>query len=156
MWMPSYPGQARLDRRLHRVHRGFDLVEVVADQGRQEAGGSELAVRGADRCDRLDAGVVVEQPPAAAIDLHIDEAGDEDAAIEVPDLDVRGHVLLADDRLDPIAVDQHAPALDERAVDQHSPVDERDAHHSVSVTLARCGGRSGSSPRATASALAAR
>jgi hypothetical protein len=40
--------------------------------------------------------------------------------------------------------------------EQHPAVDQRECHQSVSVTLLRCGGRSGSRPRARASEFARR
>src|SRR3546814_2271422 len=49
----------------------------VADQGRQEGGGAEARVRGADRRDRFDIDLVVEQYAAAAVDLRVDEAGQQ-------------------------------------------------------------------------------
>ena len=65
-------------------------------------------------------------------------------------------VVAGDDVDDPAAVEQHGPALDDAVVAEHAAVDECDRHQTVSVTLRRCGGRSGSRPRATASALASR
>src|SRR6185437_8191834 len=66
-----------LDCGFDRPHRPVDRFEIVADQGREEAGGSEGAVGAADRLDALDRRLVVEQHAAAAVDLQIDEAGDE-------------------------------------------------------------------------------
>ena len=65
-------------------------------------------------------------------------------------------VVVGDDVDDPAALEQHGAALDDALVAEHAAVDERDRHQTVSVTLRRCGGRSGSRPRATASALANR
>jgi hypothetical protein len=47
-------------------------------------------------------------------------------------------------------------AFFEARIGQHSAVYQRQAHHSVSVTLLRCGGLSGLKPRATASAVVMR
>jgi hypothetical protein len=83
MCTPSTPGTPGLDGLLGRPHGRVDHGQVVADQGRQEAGGPVGSVRGPDGGDRLDRGGVVEQHPAAAIDLGVDEAGDQQAAVQV-------------------------------------------------------------------------
>jgi len=64
--------------------------------------------------------------------------------------------IFIDDRRDPLAIDDDGAAGDEPRLAEHPPVGQGLDDHRVSVTLARCGGRSGSSPRATDSALAAR
>ncbi len=65
------------------AHGRVDHGQVVADQGRQEARGAIGPMGRADGGDGLDGGGVVEQHPAAAIDLGVDEAGDQQAAVEV-------------------------------------------------------------------------
>ena len=57
-------------------------------------------------------------------------------------------VVAGNDVDDPAAVQQHGAALEEAVVAEHAAVDERGGHQTVSVTLRRCGGRSGSRPRA--------
>ena len=74
IWMPSTPGHARCDRPPRGGDRLGDPGRVVADQGRQEAGGAEAPMRRADGGDALERRRVVEQHAAAAIDLDIDEA----------------------------------------------------------------------------------
>ena len=48
------------------------------------------------------------------------------------------------------ALDQHDLVVDQTRVGEHPAVDECERHHSVSVTLLRCGGASGLKPRASA------
>ena len=63
----------------------------------------------------------------------------------------------ADDGFDaPVAHQQRLRPLSMPASVSISSVAEREQHQTVSVTLLRCGGRSGSRPRASASALAMR
>ena len=74
---------AGVDGAAHRGDGPRHHVEVVADQGRQEAGGAKAAVRRTDGADRLNGRVIVEQHAAAAVDLHVDETGQQQAATEV-------------------------------------------------------------------------
>src|SRR3546814_7252918 len=74
---------AGLDRVVDSGQRRRDLFGRVADQRRQEGGGAETGVRGADRRDGVHVGLVVEQHAAAAVDLRIDEAGEQPAAAQV-------------------------------------------------------------------------
>ena len=54
---------------------------------------------------------------------------------------------------DPLAVQAHGQPLDQPALGHHPAADQRDVHHRVSVILLRPRGRSGSRPRARASAF---
>src|SRR5690606_28168260 len=131
----------------------------VADQGRQEAGGAVAAVRAADGVDRLGTGVVVEQHAAATVDLHVDEARQQPAAAEVAHLaGLDPRLALGHQRLDAAAaVDQHRHVVMEAVVQQDAAVHQGlGGHHTVSVTLLRCGGTSGLCPRRSASASTAR
>ncbi len=109
----------------------------------------------ADGRDGLDRRRVVEQRAAAAVDLGVDEAGHEQTAAEVVAVGGGRDLGVVDHGRDAARFDDHGLARDELAVEQGAAVDER-RRHSVSVTLVRCGGRSGSRPRASAAALAAR
>ena len=71
---------ALLDRRVHRFQRLAHGFARVGDQGGQQAGGAEGAMRGGDAAQGLHRGIVVEQQPAAAVDLHVDEAGQQQFA----------------------------------------------------------------------------
>ena len=103
-------------------------------------------------------GIVVEQHAAAAVHLRVDEAGRQQLRRR------RSMTRSAPDR--PRArprrprCGRRAPAacapLSMPCVGEHPSVAERQQHQTVSVTLLRCGGRSGSRPRASASALAMR
>ena len=65
------------DRLAHRRDRCAHDLDVVADQRRQEPGGAEAPMRGADAADRVDRRRVVEQHAAAAVDLGVDETGQQ-------------------------------------------------------------------------------
>jgi hypothetical protein len=77
--------QASIKRGLHRGDRLSDGVEIVADQRRQETRGAESPVRRAYRTDRLETGIIVEQHTAAAVDLHVDETGQQNVSLEIDD-----------------------------------------------------------------------
>ncbi len=64
-------------------------------------------------------------------------------------------IVRGDDRVDHAGVDEHGDVVAETIRGQHARVDERGGHQTVSVTLLRCGGASGSRPRRTASAFTA-
>ncbi len=154
----EHAGYARVDGGLHGAHRARHHVEIVADQRGQEAGRAEAAVRGADGANGLDARIVVEQHAAAAVHLRVDEARQQQIAAKIaPDGVANARVGVAHDIDDVPALEQHGAALDEAGIEHHAAVDQRGhPHHSVSVTLFRNGGRSGSRPRAIESAFAMR
>ena len=157
MWMPSTPGTpASIAARTASSARAT-TCKIVADEGRQETGRAETPVRLADRANGVDRRLGVEEDAAAAIDLGVDKARQQQMAAEV----VAGgatatRVVAGDDVDDPAAVEQDGAALEDAVVAEHAAVDECDGHQTVSVTLRRCGGRSGSRPRELASALANR
>ena len=141
----------------HCAHRARDDDEVLADEGGQESGRAEAAMGGSDRADRFHARVVVEEHAAAAVHLRVEEAGKEGCASEVaPARRARARVVAPDEGDDASRVDEDATLLHESVVREHPRVDEQLHDHIVRVTLARCGGSSGSRPRAIARALAAR
>jgi hypothetical protein len=113
-------------------------------------------VRGADRGDAFDGRRIVEQHAAAAIDLGVDEPGKQGRALKIVAHRIGGDFARRDDREDALALDQHSfiVAKDTRA--KHAAIDQSSDHQTVSVTLASRGGRSGSSPRRSDSALTAR
>src|SRR5262249_42737739 len=114
-------------------------------------------MRGADGADRLDARRVVEKHAATAIHLQVDEAGQQQSAIEVVGLGGAAARIMRRQHVDDVPLfDEYALAAYEGVGTQHPPVDQREAHHSVSVTLRRLGGVSGLCPRASDSSLAIR
>ncbi len=118
----------------------FDRGQVVADQGGQEAGGAVSPMRRADAGDGLHRRGVVEQHPAAAVHLDVDEAGQEDGA---PKVALAGGWRLfrgRPDAHDAVAAQAHGEPVLEPALGHHPAVDQNDVHHTVSVTLRRCGG----------------
>ena len=78
-------GHAGIERGLHGGDCAPDRGEVVADQRGQEAGGAKTPMRRADGADRLGARVIVEQHAAAAVDLHIDESGQQELPLKIHD-----------------------------------------------------------------------
>ncbi len=134
----------------------FDGGQVVADQGGQKARGPEPAVRRANACDGLYRGVVVEQHPPTAVDLDVDEAGQQQAAPEVALAGGRRQLRGRANRHDAVAAQADGEALLETPIGHHPAIDQNDVHHTVSVTLLRWGGWSGSRPRARASPSAKR
>src|SRR5213082_2289087 len=154
---PEHARHAGLEGAAHRGDGARHHVEVGADEGRKESGGAEAAVGAADGADRLDGRGIVEEHAAAAVDLRVDEAGQQQLAAEIAPLRApRAPVRGGDDIEYAAVLDEHASALREPVLEQHPAVDQGNAHQRVSVTLARCGGWSGSPPRASARALTIR
>jgi hypothetical protein len=152
----QYTRHTLRDGGAHGLDGLSDHVQVVTDQRRQETRGPEAPVRGADRGDGFDAGMFVEQHAAAAVHLRVEEAGCQHAALEVYQPVGTRDAAGADHGLDAAIAHQQGLAGFEAVVGQYPAVAECLEHQIVSVTLFRCGGRSGSSPRARASAFAAR
>ncbi len=82
--MPSTLGIVACAARDRGDRPGADLLGRVADQGRQERGGAEPAVRRRDRRNSLHGRLVIEQNVAAAVDLRVDETGREPGAGREP------------------------------------------------------------------------
>ncbi len=131
----QHAGHARRDGGLHGVDGPVDHVQVVADQGGQKAGRAEPAVRRGDGGDALGAGVVVEQHPAAAVDLGVDVAGRQQAAAQVVIL-ARGRAIRRHGD-DSTLVDDDAESVAHAAGRRHPAVDQVHGHQTVSVTLLR-------------------
>jgi hypothetical protein len=145
-------GHALVERGLHRGDRASDGVHVVADQRRQKTGRAEAPVRRAYRADRFGIRIVVEQYPAAAVDLHVDEAGEQQPPFEIHDERVgAARIVGIDERFDVPGRQQQRLAAHQPRSGQQAAVHECGAHYTVSVILLRCAGRSGSNPRRIAS-----
>ncbi len=138
----SEPVADRLDRLLH-------LRTRIGDQRRQEASRAEAAVRGADGADTFDVRVIVEKHATAAVHLHIDEARREQP-FDSSDLNACGNAIDRDDTGNPLALHQHSMAFEHPLAIEDARAGNRKRRHSVSVTFFRCGGASGSRPRARA------
>ncbi|MNE66264.1 hypothetical protein D3C80_1618030 [compost metagenome] len=113
------------------VDGAVDHRQVVADQSRQEAGGAEAPMRGADAGDGLDRGRIVEQDAAAAVDLGVDIAGDQEVAVQIAALSLgkgdaqnrgRGH---GDDAA---VVHDHGEIVMKGVTDQNTPVVQQGGH----------------------------
>jgi len=151
----EYARHALFDGRIHRPDRAFHGVEIVADQRRQEPGRAEAPMRLADGGDAVDRRMIVEQDAAAAIHLQVDEAR-EKIASQLPVLEV-GRALSGRHHADDQAsVHEDAPVRLKTVGRQDARGMECDRAHRVSVTLRRCGGRSGSNPLARLSDTAKR
>ncbi len=133
-----------------RRRRGVDRADGVGigrgDQRRQQRGGAEAAMRVGDAGDPPGIERVVEHHAAAAIHLQVDEARREDAAVQRLDAGVGGNRVVGNQVAHRRAVGQHGVVLAQVRAVEHARTLERD--HSVSVTLRRLAGRSGSKPRA--------
>ena len=77
---------ARLNRLIHRRNAALDDREIVADECRQQAGGPEAPMRSGNRDDGFNRGIVVEQSPAAAIDLNVDESRQQQLTVKIDQL----------------------------------------------------------------------
>jgi hypothetical protein len=150
----KHAGNPPGDRVANRIDRARDHREVVADQRGQKSRGAIPAVRGTDGRDAVDVGAVVEQHAAATIHLRVDETGHEQLAVEIEDAIGTDDLARAHDRFDAPVTNQQRAAVFDARIGQDLAILEREQHQTVSVTLWRCGGWSGSRPRASASAFA--
>ncbi len=141
-------------RGLGRRDRGVDDGRMIADQGRQHAGRAEAPVRLRDGAEAVDRRAVVEQDVAAAIDLRVDEARHEPAATEIDPGPIARKLGQGHPAGDPPGFDQERAAVQFPIGEDQPGADKSGPRHNVRVTLARCGGRSGSRPRASERALA--
>ena len=92
-WMPRTPGMpASSAARMASTASAMRLAGI-GDEGRQEPGGAIGAVGLRDGPDALDGAHVVVENAAAAIDLHVDEAGSEQA-LDRAAFDTRAEILL--------------------------------------------------------------
>ena len=141
----------------HRTDGFAHHRHVIADQRGQHRGGTEAAVCLRDGTQRGNIGRVVEQR-TAPIDLHVDEAGQQPAAAQVHLLGSVAQLRcgVGQQRADATLFDHHSQIVAEFIACQDAGIAQHGCHHTVSVTLFRCGGRSGLKPRRSASALIAR
>ena len=150
----EHAGHAARDGFAHRVNRLLHDVQIVADQRGQKSRGPETAMSTANGGDGLDARVAIEQHAAAAVHLRVDESGHQQLPVEIDGVIGADDLARIDDGLDASGANQQSSAALDAGVGQQLSVLEGQQHQTVSVTLLRCGGRSGSRPRASASALA--
>src|SRR5882724_3172991 len=111
-------------------------------------------MRGGDAGDGLGRRLLVEQDAAAAIDLNVDIAGRKQTAGKVQRGAARSFGVR-DDRGDPLGFDNDR-LVDEKIFAIENPRAGKYDHQTVSVTLRRLRGRSGSRPSRRASASARR
>ena len=95
---------------------------------------------------------VVEQDAAAAIHLHVDEARREQTFDRPPSMPAP-RSLSSGQRRDAAVLDDDCVAFEHVRAVEDTRAGERNAHQTVSVTLCRRGGLSGSRPRACAMAF---
>jgi hypothetical protein len=138
---------------LHGSQGGRHFFPAVADERRQQRGGSELAVRRDDRANSISRRRIVEQYIAAAIDLDIDEAGREPGVFgQLADRHRPGDLRARNDGGDLAAVNQHGCVLAHDAAVENAPGGDgvHSPAHRVRVTFCKCRGRSMSAPRCAA------
>ena len=133
---------------------GGHHLRRVGHERRQQADGAVIAMRGGDAGDALGCRVVIEQDAAAAVDLHVDIPGRKQAAGKIPRGAVRS-LGVRDDRGDALAFDNDR-VVDQKPFAVEDPRAGKNDHQTVSVTLRRLRGRSGSRPSRNASASARR
>src|SRR6516225_9299962 len=112
-------------------------------------------MRVGDPGDGLDAWILVHQRAAAAVDLHVDESGGDEPAAEIALLIAARTLRVGREARDSRAVDDERVIVEETLAIKNPCADEN-LHHSVSVTLRRFRGLSGSRPRRRATASASR
>ena len=120
----------------------------VGDQRRQQRRGAERRMCPADGFDRGDVGMVVEHDAAAAIDLDVDEAWDQQAGAGL-DLGHAGrNGAIGQNGLDQAFVDDESRiVMPVGAIEDAGASEGETVAHRVSVTLRRLRGASGSRPR---------
>lgn len=157
-WHADHAWYTLRDRLAQRIDGFTHHAHVIADQRRQHRGGTEAAVRLRDGPQRRHVRRVVEQRAAATIDLHIDEAGQQPATAQINLLGGLAQLrrCIGQQRADAAVLDHHRQIIAEFVAGKDAGIAQDRCHHTVSVTLFRCGGRSGLKPRRSASALMAR
>ncbi|MNV20764.1 hypothetical protein D3C71_1116850 [compost metagenome] len=107
---------------------------------------------------RIHIGLIVEQRTAAAVDLGVDEARHQPATAQIHLLigSSNRRIIRSHDRNDAVVLDHDGNVVTEVLADKNAAIAQYGFHQTVSVTLFRCGGRSGLLPRRSASALIAR
>ena len=125
----EHAGHALGQRLLHRGQRRAHHLHAVADQGRQETGGAEAPMRGADPAQCLHRGRLVEQHATAAVDLHVDEAGHEHRAAQVV-LTRLTHARIGRRQQvdDAFALQQHGEVVMPAVGSEHAGVGEGGSH----------------------------
>ncbi len=117
----------------------------VGDQRRQHACGAKRPVRRADAAQTVHIGRAVQHQPAAAVHLQIQKCGGKDTGYGPAPL---GRCLgFGQDGGDPVRLDHQGVAVKETRAVNYPGAGQNLGHHTVSVTLRRCGGVSGSKPR---------
>ena len=129
------------------------VFACVGDKRRQQPRSAVAAVRGGDGPDTGDGRLVVEEHPAAAVHLDVDETRREQAGY-LPGDHAGGQVGILDDGANAALVDDHRLSVMEMRAVENPGAGKGERHQRVSVTFLRCGGRSGSRPRARATASA--
>jgi hypothetical protein len=118
----------------------------VRDQGGQDGGGATAAMRGGNGAGGGLRGCVVEQQAAAAIDLNVDQARDQQRTGGQGDAD--GGRLRATwiDAGNHAAAQQQAVAVHPGAINQQGGAGQEGAGHAGSLPMFTALGRAGSLP----------
>ena len=145
-------GNAGIERRAHGFDRFRHGLTGIGDEGRQQPGGAIGAVGLRDGPDALDGTHVVVENAAAAIDLHVDEAGSEEA-LNGPPFDSCAEILLLGQGANAAVLDDDGAAVEHVRPVEDPGTGQGNGHQRVSVTLRRRGGLSGLRPRPKAVAF---
>ena len=152
---PHDAGAPRPDRVSHRRHGRVAAVRPVGDERRQESRGAEARMSRRDCRGSRGRRRVVEQHATAAVHLGVDKPRRQGAATEVLARQVGRQRGFRHETDDPFPVDHDRMVIEKGlAVEDPGAPQRFGRHQSVSVTLRRWLGRSGSWPRARASVSA--
>ena len=132
----EHAGNASVDRLLDRAHGLVDHGAIVGDDGGKKPRGAIAAVRRADGDEAVDRRRLVEQRAAAAVDLDVDEAGREHAAVECANGRAARRLALGQHGGDLRSIEHHRQALDQRVAAQHPGAGENDRHQRVRLSVA--------------------
>ncbi len=139
---------------IDHVERCGNRRRRIGDQRGHQGRGAKARVRLGNRGQPFDGDIVVEQGPATAIDLAIDKARQQPAAVEINHGAINRHI--GRNIRDAPGLDLHRSRRNDAITQQDMAVGKRQNGHRVRVTFARNGGSSGLKPRLIDSALTMR
>jgi hypothetical protein len=79
----QHTGHTSLDGIVRRSQSFLDNLEIIADECRQQPGGTKLAVGAGYGPDAINSGGVVKQHPTTTVDLGVDVAGQQVLAFQI-------------------------------------------------------------------------
>lgn len=138
---------ARDVRFADRRNRQGPPLGVVRDERRQKAGGARRPNRPRDRSGSRGCRCIIEQHAARAIDLYIEKARREQAAIKVLAHDVGGKLRGWQHIDDGRCIEQHSVVVEKMVTREDAGTAKCLERQIVSVTFRNRLGLSGSCPR---------